>query len=63
MTDKLNISLRPLKSTGQTLLDVLRNVIVQIFLLSICIELNLHYITLLTSLDITLFITLLYLLD
>ena len=34
LTDKLNISLRPLKSTGQTLLDVLRNVIVQIFLLS-----------------------------
>ena len=31
MSDKLNISLRQSKSTGQTQLDVLRNVIVQIF--------------------------------
>ena len=34
MTEKLDISLRPSKSTGQTQLDVLRDVIVQIFSLS-----------------------------
>ena len=34
LTDKLDISLRPSKSTGQTQLDVLRDVIVQIFSLS-----------------------------
>ena len=34
LSDKLDISLRPSKSTGQTQLDVLRDVIVQIFSLS-----------------------------
>ena len=32
LSDKLDISLRPSKSTGQTQLDVLRDVIVQTFL-------------------------------
>ena len=31
LSDKLDISLRPSKSTGQTQLDVLRDVIVQTF--------------------------------
>ena len=33
-SDKFDISLRPSKSTGQTYLDILRDVIVQIFLLA-----------------------------
>ena len=32
LSDKLDISLRPSKSIGQTQLDILRDVIVQIFL-------------------------------
>ena len=32
LSDKLNISLRPSKSTGQTQLNILRDVIVQTFL-------------------------------
>ena len=35
LSDKLEISLRPSKSTGQTQLDIFRDVIVQIFPLAI----------------------------
>ena len=34
-SDKLDISLRPSKSTGQTQFDILRDVVVQIFPLAI----------------------------